>query len=228
MGKEFDNKLMKRFLKKMNINFYTSVSDNKCSMVEIAQKNIQRRIYAHLLENESLDYIEYLPHVCYAYNNSYHRSIAMTPVQAKQNENFQKIQMQNLVKFHKMKEVKVKPRFKIGDIIRVSLDKRKNTFARSYNLQNSYAKYEIYKISTKNTVHAKYFLKHVASNEVINNGYFYDWQLSLCTNLEFRGNVIKTRKRKGKTEYLFTYKGYPSRFDEWKTTKDISAMKLKK
>ena len=113
------------------------------------QKNIQRRIYAHLLENESLYYIEYLPHVCYAYNNSYHRSIGMTPVQAKRNENFQKIQMKNLKKFHKMKEVKVKPKFTIGDIVRVSLDKRKNPFARSYNLQNSYAKYEIYKISTK-------------------------------------------------------------------------------
>ena len=47
-----------------------------------------------------------------------------------------------------MKEVKVKPKFTIGDIVRVSLDKRKNPFARSYDLQNSYAKYEIYKIST--------------------------------------------------------------------------------
>ena len=197
MGREFDNKEMRMFLKKMGVKFYVTVSENKCSLVEIAQKNIQRRLYAYMMQNETLAFIDILPHVCNSYNNSFHRSISMTPRRAKQSENFQKLQLKNLEKLHKMKNVRVRAKYKLGDIVRVSLDKKKNVFSRSYNLQNSYAKYEVYKISTKNSVHAKYFLKHVASDKKISNGYFYDWQLSLCTTGTFRGNVVKTRVRRG-------------------------------
>ena len=178
-----------------------------------------------MLQNESLEYVKTLPHITNAYNNSYHRSIDLTPHQAKQKENFEKIQTINLKRYHILKTVKIKPRYKLGDIVRVSIDKSKTPFARSYNIQNTYPKYEIYKISTRNSVHAKYFLKHVSSEKVIKNGYFYEWQLTLCTNPNFRGYVIKTRKRRGKKEYLFRYKGYSSEFDEWKSAKELSSLK---
>ena len=178
-----------------------------------------------MVENETLNYLHILPHVCFAYNNSVNRSLSLSPEDAKQRKNAKKVLHINLTKFHKLKNVKPKPQFKIGDVVRVSIDKKKNPFARSYNLQNSYAKYEIYKISTRNTVHAKYFLKHFASDKVIRNGYFYSWQLTLCTNKNFRGNVIKERKRNGKKEYLFRFKGYPTEFDEWKRKKDLENIK---
>ena len=222
MGKEFDNKSMKSFLKKMKIKFHVTVSENKASVVEIAQKNIQRRVYAFMMQNETLSFIEILPHSVNAYNNSYHRILEMTPEQAKNDMNYQKIQLINLQRLHKLKKVKIKPRFQLGDI--VSLDKKKNLYARSYNLQNSYAKYEIYKISTRNTTYPKYYLKHVDSDQKIKNGYFYFWQLTLCTTQTFRGSVIKQRIRRGKKEFLFKYKGYPDEFSEWKQEKDISSL----
>ena len=207
---------------KMKVKFYLSVSDNKCSLVEIVQKTLQRKFYSYMIENESMHYLGILQHTCLSYNNSFHTSIKTTPEKAKQPENFTKIQTENLEKLHKLKKLKVRVRFAVGDIVRVSLDKKKNVFSRSYNLQNSYPKFEIYKISVKNSAHAKYFLKHVASSEVIKNGYFYDWQLTRCTNPEFRGSVIKTRVRRGKKEFLFEYKGYPDRFNEWKKESEVS------
>ena len=224
MGKEFDNKSMRSFLKKMRVKFHVTVSENKCSIVEIAQKNLQRRVYAYMMHNETLSFIDILPHTVDAYNNSYHRFLEMTPEQAKSDSNYRKIQHKNLQKLHKLKRVKIRPRFKLGDIVRISLDKRKNLFSRSYNLQNSYAKYEIYKISTRNTSYAKYFLKHVASDKKIRNGYFYFWQLTLCTTNTFRGNIVKTRVRKGKKEFLFKYKGYPDEFNEWKQESEMSSI----
>ena len=160
-----------------------------------------------MVANETLKYIDALPHIIFAYNECYHRSINLSPKEAKKDENFQKLLLLNLKKFHKLKKVKLKPKFSVGQIVRVSIDKSKVLSSRSYNLQNSYPKYEIYKISLHNSVHAKYFLKHVASDKKIESGYFYDWQLTPCTNPAFRGNVIKTRKRRGRTEYLFRFKG---------------------
>lgn len=225
MGAEFDNKIMRKYLKRLKINYFTSVSENKCSMVEIVQKTIQRRIYSYMVENETLEYIDTIPHIVFAYNNSIHRSISLTPEQAKTSEHFKQVLNKNLNKFHRLKQVKIRPRFKAGDIVRVSIDKSKARFTRSYNLQNSYAKYQIYKVVTKNTVHAKYFLKHIESDKLIRNGYFYEWQLTRCTNTSFRGHIVKTRKRKGKTQYLFHYKGYSNEFDEWKDSEDVDNFK---
>ena len=67
----------------MKINKFLSVSENKCSVVEIAQKTIQRRIYSYMTENETLQFINILPFVIHSYNNTYHRGVLATPQQAK-------------------------------------------------------------------------------------------------------------------------------------------------
>lgn len=209
----------------MRVKFFISLSENKCSIIEIAQKNIQRRLYSYMVQNETLKYLRVLPQICFAYNSSVNRTINLSPEEAKQTANSKRILHLNLQKFHKLKKLKIKPRFQIGDIVRVSIDKSKTPFARSYNLQNSYAKYEIYKIIKRDTVHPKYYLKHVASDKLIKNGYFYDWQLTLCTSNTFRGRVIKERTRKGKKEYLFSFKGYPPEFNEWKSQAELESIK---
>ena len=197
----------------MKINKFLSVSENKCSVVEIAQKTIQRRIYSYMTENETLQFINILPFVIHSYNNTYHRGVLATPQQAKSIEFQNKILSQNLKKYHSIKNVTLKPKYRVGDYVRVSL---RSPFKRSYNLQNSYAKYEIYKISLKNTLHPKYFLKHINSPIKLENGYFFEKDLVLVKNDTFRGNIIKERKLKnGKKQFLFSYKGYPQSFNEW-------------
>ena len=59
MGREFDNEYLKRYLRKLKIKLYISVSENKCSMVEIAQKNLQRRLYSYMVQNETLEYLPF-------------------------------------------------------------------------------------------------------------------------------------------------------------------------
>ena len=96
-GGEFVNNKMKKYLKSIGVKFHLSLSDNKCSIIEIAQKNIQRRIYSYLVANETLQYINILPHICYAYNHSYHRGILMTPAEATEEANQQNLLTTNLM-----------------------------------------------------------------------------------------------------------------------------------
>ena len=141
----------------------------------------------------------------------------MTPTKACEEKNFKSVLNLNIKRYHKMKSVREKVKFSIGDMVRVSIDKRKELFTRSYQLQNSYQKYHIYKIVTKNTIFPKYYIKHVESDQIIKGGYFYSWELVKCTVKTFRGNIIKTRVDKnGKKQHLFSYKGYSKKFDEWK------------
>ena len=54
------------------------------------------------------------------------------------------------------------------------------------------------------------------------NGYFYENQLTLVKNDIFRGNIIDSRKNKnGRKEFLFQFKGYPNRFNQWISSKEI-------
>ena len=78
------------------------------------------------------------------YNNSYHRSIKMKPVNAskKSNEN---IVRNNLYNFKYTNE---KPKFSIGDRVRVSL--LKNTFEKSYTSNWSQEIFIIDDIKTTN------------------------------------------------------------------------------
>lgn len=220
-GGEFKNTKVTSFLKRMNVKFWFTVSENKCSIVEIFQKYIQRKIYSYLVERETHQFIHVLPEIVNAYNNSKHSFHKISPYEATLEKNFGYIQDKHfslLSRFHKKK----KPKYKLGDIVRVSLDKKSFLKRRSYFIQNSYAKYEIYKICTKNSIQPKYYLKHVNSDEKIINGYFYENQLTLVKNDIFRGNIIDSRKNKnGRKEFLFQFKGYPNRFNQWISSKEI-------
>ena len=222
-GKEFDNEKVRQFLKLKGVKYYASVSETKASLCEIFQKNIQRRLYSYMFHSESLKYIDILQSSLMGYNNTYHRGINMTPVSACREENFPIILKANIKRQREMSGVRERVKFSVGDIVRVSIDKSKERYTRSYQLQNSYQKYEVYKISTQNTIFPKYFLKHVSSDKLITGGYFYSWQLVRCTVKTFRGNIVKTVKDKhGKNQHLFQYKGYPEEFNEWRSDGDVT------
>lgn len=221
-GAEFNNSSLKTFLRGIGIKYYVSVSENKCAIVERVQRTLQKKLYSFMINNESLKYIDILQKSVLSYNTSYHSQIKMTPNSAKLRINFKEIQLQNLEMLKRIKQVKPPILYQVGDIVRISIDKSKARFLRSYDIQNSMAKFEIYKISVKDTVHAKYFLKHVYSDEVIKNGWFYDYQLTLCTNPSFRGFIKDTRIRRKKKEYKFSYLGYPEKYDQWKTEEELT------
>ena len=147
-------------------------------------------------------YIDKLDDIVKKYNNTYHTSIKMKPVDVKGN---------TYIDFKK--EVNDKSRkFKVGDQVRIS--KYKNIFAKGYMPNWSEEIFIIKKI--KNTVPWTYVLNDLNGEEII--GTFYENELQKTKQNEFR--TEKVIKKKGDKLYV-KWKGYNNSFNSWIDKKDI-------
>ena len=124
-------------------------------------------------------YIDKLGNILNEYNNTYHRTIKMKPVNAKDDtyNDFKK-------------EVNDKDlKFKVGDHVRIS--KYKNIFAKGYTPNSSEEVFVINKI--KNTVLWTYVINDLNDEEII--GTFYDKELQKTNQQEFRIEKSNQKKR---------------------------------
>ena len=118
------------------------------------------------------------------YNNTYHRTIKVKPVDVKDN---------TYIGFTKEDNDK-DPKFKIGDHIRTS--KYKNIFAKRYTPNWSEEVFVVSKI--KNTVPWTYLINYLNREELI--GAFYEKELQKTNEKEFK--IEKVIKRKGDKLYV--------------------------
>jgi len=113
-----------------------------------------------------------------------------------------------------------KPKFKVGDYVRV--ENKKTVFERGY--EETFSR-EIFKIKSVNTrlPIPKYRIANIRGNKTI-FGSFYAEQLQLVTNpnqVYKITKIVKTRKRKGKTQHLVRWFGYGEDEDSWIDAEDI-------
>ena len=116
------------------------------------------------MNNNNTIWINDLDKLVNEYNNSYHRSIKTKPILASKKSN-EDIVRNNLYNFNITNK---KPKFSIGDRVRVSL--LKNTFEKSYT--SNYSQ-EIFIIDNIKTSYAHYhFLKDLQGEKI--DGSFYE------------------------------------------------------
>lgn len=128
-GGEFESAKFKKLMKQHNITYSTTRNpDIKCSMVERCIRTIKGKIFKYLAYTESLRYIDVLPNIIHSYNNTYHRTIKMTPNQVNDKNILQVYD--NIRESQKIPDRKKKPKLKIGDYIRITKDK--NVFQKGY------------------------------------------------------------------------------------------------
>ena len=147
-------------------------------------------------------YIDKLDDIVKEYNNTYHTSIKMKPVDVKDN---------TYIDFKNESNDK-NPKFKIGDHVRIS--KYKNIFAKGYMPNWSEKIFIIKKI--KITVSWTYVINDPNSKEII--GVFYENELHGTNQQEFR--IEKVLKKKSGKLYV-KWKGYDNSFNNWVDKKDI-------
>ena len=147
-------------------------------------------------------YIDKLDYIVKEYNNTYHRTIKMKPIDVENN---------TYINFNK--EVNNKdPKFKVRDYVRIS--KYKNIFAKG-NMPNWSE--EVFIISKiKNTVPWTYIINDLNGEKII--GTFYEKELQKTNQKEFR--IEKVIKRKGDKLYV-KWKGYDNSFNSWINKKDL-------
>lgn len=206
-GKEFFNKTLNNLLKKHNIELYTTENEEKSSVVERWNRTIKQNMWKYFTANNTYKYLDILQPLVNKYNNTYHRSIKCTPIEATQPQNELKV-FQAL--YDDTPLLKKTPKFRLGDKVRIV--KKKKTFEKGYTPNWTE---EIFTITTvKNTKPPTYVISDTNGEEI--KGSFYEPELQKTTQTIYRiEKVLNRRTRNGKKEIYVKWKGYNNKFNSW-------------
>ena len=124
-GSGFYNSSFKIWLKDNDIEIYSIHSKGKSVVVERFIRTLKTKIYKYMTSKSKNVYIDKLDDIVNEYDNSYHRTIKMKPVDVKDNRYIDSMELHS-TELHSNKD----PKFKVGDHVRIF--KYKNIFAKGY------------------------------------------------------------------------------------------------
>ena len=210
-GKEFYNRHFKELLEENNIEWFSTKSEKKAAIVERFNLTLKTRMWKYFTAKETNKWIDVLDDFVNDYNNSFHSSIAMKPVDARKEENEGTV-WYNLYGVHLITTFG-EPKYKVGDSVRIS--KYKSVFAKGY--LPSFTE-EIFKIKQIIFTQPIVYKLEDYQNEDI-DGYFYEEELSHVLNpddIEHKiEKVLRYKTIRGKKYGLVKWKGYSDKFNEW-------------
>lgn len=200
-GLEFYNRYVKRVLDNLNIELFSVYSENKAALVERLIRTIKEKLYRIFTRQGNYKWLNALPDVIHAYNNSYHRGLKHIPSMVN-SENETDIWIKQ---YSDLKEGN-NPKFNIGDRVRIS--KQKRLFEKGY-LQNWTD--EEFIISNVNTKYSPilYTLTDLDGEEI--KGSFYAHELLKVDNpqqMHRIEKVLRTKIVKGRKLALVKWFGY--------------------
>ena len=135
-GTEFYNSIFQNFLKSKKIHHYSRYTDKGPSIAERVIRTIRNLLKKPVFEKGNADWLSEIPSVVKQYNNTIHHSTKISPIQASKKSN-EKIISDNLKDYR----VKQKPKFKLGQLIRVGDIKK--VFSKGDSTNYSYKLYSI-------------------------------------------------------------------------------------
>ena len=214
-GKEYYNRFVKELLESKGIEMYSTENEEKSSVCERWNRTIKTKMWKQFTVQNSTEYLDMLPRLVREYNNTKHRSIGMTPVEASKKKNESSV---FLKLYGDMRTSHSLPKFKVGDRVRISKYKRK-VFDKGYT--PNWAE-EIFIVDTVvYTDPITYKLKDLSGENI--QGSFYEQELlKTDQSIEgpFRIEKVIRRDRKN-TKALVKWSGYPEKFNSWVDAKDL-------
>ena len=216
-GSELICKLFGKYLKDNNIHHYLSYSLRKCPVVERFNLTIQRLLYKIMRKNNSYEWTKFLDQAMNIYLNRNHRTIKMSPLEAEKEENQIKVRQTYFEKYIKAGIKKQRAKFSVGESVRIY--KERGTFHRGYKEDFTTETFIIIKVLTNLPV-PRYKLREYNGEEVV--GSFFQDELVKYNPPDFYEiDIIQTRGKGKKKEFLVHYRGWPKTYDEWKTSSDM-------
>ena len=201
-GSEFYNSSFKKWLKDNDIEMYSIHNDGKSVAAERFITTLNTKVYKYMTSVSKNVYIDKLDDIVDEYNNTFHRTIEMKPVDFKDN---------TYIDFKK--EVNDRDlKFKVGDHVRIS--KYKKAFVKGYTPNWSEEDFVVSKI--KNTLPWTYIINDFKDEEII--GTFYEKELQKTNQKEFK--IEKVIERNDDKLYV-KWEGYDSSFNSWSDKKDL-------
>ena len=178
-GREFYNKLFKRFLKIKNIEIYSTYKEEKSVVAEKFIRTMKNKIFKHMTAISKNVYFDVLDDIANKYNNTVHRTMKIKPID---------VTSDSYAEYNEDSNV-TKPKFKVGDHVRIS--KYKNIFAKGYTPNWSEEVFVINKI--KNTVPWTYAISDLNGEKI--TGSFYEKELQKTSQEKFRIEKVIRRKK---------------------------------
>ena len=211
-GSEFYNKTFKEWLKQNDIKMYSTFNEGKAVVIERFNRTLKNIMYKQFTVQGNTQYLDMLPKLLKQYNNTKHSSIKISPVEASLKKN------QGIVYFNLYGDIELssaKPKFKVGDRVRISKYKRK-TFDKGYTENWSEEMFTIDEIQHTNPI--TYKLKDLNNEEI--QGSFYEPELLKAIQDVFRIDKVVRRDYK-KKQALVKWIGYSDEFNSWVPMKDL-------
>ena len=143
----FLSKEMQKFFKDNDVKIYHTNSLLKSVVIERFNRSLRELMMKEFVKNNNTVWYNILPKLIKIYNNRYHSTIKMKPVEVnKSNEKYIK---ENIYTYNKTSK---NPKFKIGDLVRISL-KRRDLFDKpSSNIKWSEELFKIHSINKSNVI----------------------------------------------------------------------------
>ena len=219
-GAEFVNAVLQRFLKGKGITFFTVKSDKKAAVAERVIRTLKEKMYRYMHEKHTKTYIDVLQDLVASYNNTYHKSIKMTPSEVS-TENEGKVLKSLYGKACEQDKKRKKPKFKVGDFVCIS--SVKGVFEKGYTGNWTEEIFIVDSIKLSAVPQIMYKLKDWRAQVI--EGSFYDKEMQLVSKglRDFWKveKLIRERKTNKKVEYLVKWEGYTDKFNSWVSEKDI-------
>ncbi len=215
-GTEFLNRGVQALLKDNRVHFFTTNNETKASVVERFNRTLKTRMWKYFTANNTHRFIDVLPDLMQAYNNSFHRSIQTKPSLVTQ-KNAEVVWETLYENGTSSSDTKIPRRptsfkFQIGDQVRISNLTR--PFRKGYLPKWTE---EIFEINQRlPRLPPVYKVTDYDGEEI--EGTFYEEELQKVTKTDdmYRiERILKTRKRNGKTQYFVKWYGYPDKFSSW-------------
>ena len=163
------------------------------------------------VKNNNTVWHNILPKLIKIYNNRHHFTIKMKPIQV--NKNNEKYIKENIYTYNKTSK---NPKFKVNDLVRISL-KRRDVFDKpSANIKWSEELFKIHSINKSNVI--TYKIKDL-NGEII-KGIFYQQELQESKNTS-EVYIIEKIIRKNKNKYFVKWRNYSNDFNSWVDKDDI-------
>ena len=200
-GSEFVSKHFKDFLKRCNITLYHTQNEEKSSVVERWNRTMKNKMWKMFSANNNTIYWDKLEKLVDDYNNS----IKMTPREASKKRNEKQV-FANLYEDEIFLKPK-KPKFSIGDKVRLSKYKRR-FFDKGYTPNWTEEVFVIKKLNSTKPV--TYNVVDLLGEKL--EGYLYEKELQKAKQQTYRIEKVVRRDNK-KKKALVKWKGYSDKFN---------------
>ena len=208
----FFSKEMLKFFEDHSIKIYYTNSNLKSVIIERFNRSLRELMMKEFVKNDNTVWYDILPELIKKYNNRYHHTIKMKPIDVnKTNEKHIKNTIYNYDITNKI------PKFKINDIVRISLKRRELFDKPTGNIKWSEELFKIHSINKSNVI--TYKITDM-NNEII-KGIFYEKELQLSKMKEDDLYIIEKIIRKNKDRYFVKWRNYSNDFNSWIDKNDI-------